>query len=609
VSRKNKLQPILIMAALLSIILTGMHIPAPVHAQAENPPPASSDRTTVITVDYTLYKWWLINWADNMVQCEILVEHDGAPLDGEISYSCGSSIHDRWLLTTPCDNSNQENRDKCDGVYLFLAQKTPSQRQVTITLPPPAVWITLAGCKLETPQNRCTTLPSLLLSGEESLPNETVIRIQGLMNGKAFSCAGSQCAIPLQPTGGQGQTVEFWADSSYGDSSDHYTAMVRVRPWGDFMAPEGETHDSALWYVDVLSSQWRGARPASCSDTWQVFPDVGGPPEWLTTPNNPQDLTSNDAYYYLAGMLIRNGAVDASACPDGGMQDGFIASQCGLDVAAPKALEWQNHFDSEIMKVAQETGVPAQLMKNIFSRESQFWPGIYQNLMETGLGQMTEKGADTVLLWNPTFFNQFCPLVLHKDVCQAGWGNLSPDSQNLLRGALVKNLNATCVDCPVGINLNQASFSIKVFAETLLGNCEQAGNVIGAASQQSPGQVSTYADLWRFTLVNYNAGPGCLLDAAGQTHNAGESLDWEHLKGHLAPACQGAIGYVEDISKTPAPAATPTPIINLEETAQPNPEEIVTPEPTAEPEELQPTETPLEDGEDNPFVPTEEPEN
>jgi hypothetical protein len=54
--------------------------------------------------------------------------------------------------------------------------------------------------------------------------------------------------------------------------------------------------------------------------------------------------------------------------------------------------------------------------------------------------------------------------------------------------------------------------------------------------------------LWRFTLVNYNAGPGCLTLAIWETKRLGEVLDWTHLSSHLTPACQGALDYVDKIS-------------------------------------------------------------
>ena len=601
---KRRLWLLLFAATLVSIFLTGVSKVTAVYAQDTTPPaPQDTKRKTVISVDYTLYTWWMINWSNNQAKCSVLVEHEGQPVGSEILFHCGTDLYTRWVNTKPCEVSNQDNHNQCNGVYLFLAKITPSERQVEIEIPPPVVTVSLIGCQPVQPQNRCTRLPSLLLTGEESLPNETVIRIQGLIGGRVFSCAGNRCAIPLHPSGIQGQNIEFWADSSFGDSSEHFTAMVRVQPWGDFMAPEGGTQDPTLWYVDVLSSQWRGTRPASCSDTWQVFPDVGGPPSWLITPSDPQELASADDYYYLAGMLIRNGAVDVSMCADGGMDGTNIASECGLNAAAPKALEWQNRFDNEIVQVSQESGVPAQLLKNIFSRESQFWPGIYKNLLETGLGQMTEKGADTVLLWNSNFYDQFCPLVLHKEICQNGFGNLTTENQDMLRGALVSDLNATCVDCPVGINLENAHFSIKVFAQTLLANCEQVERIVRSTTQQVPGQMSSYTDLWRFTLVNYNAGPGCLLDAAGQTRNANEPLDWDHLQNHLAPACVEAVGYVNDISQVPE--TLPAPIVEEQSAIQTDLPELGNPD---QPEQAAPqsTETPAPE-EETPAEPTEEP--
>ena len=55
---------------------------------------------------------------------------------------------------------------------------------------------------------------------------------------------------------------------------------------------------------------------------------------------------------------------------------------------------------------------------------------------------------------------------------------LTDAQQNILRGALVQKVNATCDDCPAGIDLTQANFSIHVFAETLVGNCSQADRVL-----------------------------------------------------------------------------------------------------------------------------------
>ncbi len=139
---------------------------------------------------------------------------------------------------------------------------------------------------------------------------------------------------------------------------------------------------------------------SSCAQIWSSFSPVGGPPVWLGTPVYVQDLLSQQPYYYLAGSLITNKLVDASMCDNGGLQAEGLANQCGVEVARPLVNDWQNQFNSEILRVAGETGIPAQLMKNVFSQESQFWPGIYQNAYEAGLGHLSDLGADTVLLWN-----------------------------------------------------------------------------------------------------------------------------------------------------------------------------------------------------------------
>ena len=155
-------------------------------------------------------------------------------------------------------------------------------------------------------------------------------------------------------------------------------------------------------------------------------------------------------------------------------------------------------------------------MKMLFSRESQFWPGIFRTYKEAGLGQMTEGGADTLLLWNPDFYNQFCALVF---------------------------LQATA-----GIDLTQARYSVGVFASSLQASCQQTGQVLYNAAGKLAGFSSSYQDLWRFTLINYNAGSGCLEKAVRQAQTDGKPLNWPSVSARLESACQGVIPYVEEIA-------------------------------------------------------------
>ncbi len=287
---------------------------------------------------------------------------------------------------------------------------------------------------------------------------------------------------------------------------------------------------------------------ASCVQTWGTLPPVGGPPLWLSTPPNVEELNTDLPYTYLASQLIKQGAVDASSCPNGGLNPDETASQCGLEVARPAVTAWQNQFDQIILNVAKDTGVPAHLLKNMFAIESQFWPGA-SNKTDIGLGQLTPEGADTTLLWNPPFFYQFCPLVMDSAECSKGYLGLTDEQRQYLRLALFDAVNARCENCPLGINLDKANFSIGVFAHTLLANCEQAGQLVKNVTGGQAGKAASYEDLWKFTMVNYNAGPGCLGDALDVATGDQDGLTWSNVASHLLPTCPGAVNYVEQISK------------------------------------------------------------
>jgi len=229
------------------------------------------------------------------------------------------------------------------------------------------------------------------------------------------------------------------------------------------------------------------------------------------------------------------------------MESNGYANTCGLETARSEVDKWQNLFDAANVEAAQKTGVPAQLMKNLFGKESQFWPGVLRGADEHGFGHLTELGADTVLLWNPVFYNQFCPLVLSNEACQTGYAQLSEGDQATLRGAATSQAAADCTECSAGINLSHASFSVDFFAQTLIANCQQVGQIITNATEESPGAVSSYDDLWRFTLANYHGGPGCLYEAIDSVSS--KTIRWEDITSKLDRECPGVTEYVENIAK------------------------------------------------------------
>jgi len=392
---------------------------------AELATPPSPDRISPITIDYTAYQWWIATWNKNEVVCTLIIDHDGQPTLREIYNNCDEDIYYTFKDQSPCDLVGDKRQ--CDGYYLYLVDTHTAQRVITVTLPPPQVWLSLEGCdsisRLGT--NVCEAEPILILKGDEPLPNENILSIEGALDGKTFSCAAT-CKLQLAPTDDNGVLMEFWAWSIYGDSSQVFKAQVRVET-ADINNP-----DQTSLFVDVLSSQWHGVRIVSCSETWDSFPPVGGPPDWLSTPQDTSDLHSDIPYNYLSANLILQGAVDATSCPDGGLQSDGGANECGQEAARGTVDEWQNQFDSLIINTSQNSSVPAKLLKNLFARESQFWPGIFKASSDAGLDQLTVNGADTTLLWNRSFYGQYCPLVLSSETCSRGYLHLKAEEHHLL---------------------------------------------------------------------------------------------------------------------------------------------------------------------------------
>jgi hypothetical protein len=504
-----------------------------------------STRQTTVIVEETLFEWWLLRWTDNILVCQIFVDHEGPPTAEEVVRDCGQDVYEQWLKTPPCEEAaSGEPTTYCPGLYAYFAGFNPGKITTVVELPTPIVWIDISGCSLNPPENFCSQQPKLVFTAEEPLPDYEIEAIHVVIEGIKVSCPRDNCEVPVKATPLSGTEVEFWADSTFGDSSEHYTALVRVVETGVSTNPGVDG-----WYVDVLSSQWIGGPVESCSLIWGSFPPPGLPLSWLSTPSQDLLLASVEPYQYLAGRLITQELVDASDCTNNGLLVNGYADACGLSKARPLVDQWQNQFDNRILEVAQETHLPAQLMKNIFAQESQFWPGVFRVPQEFGLGQITDMGADTILLWNKPFYEMFCPLILSESTCAQGYLGLDEEEQAILRGALAVEANSDCPECPTGVDLIHTNLSVMLFAQGIVANCDQVGQTIYNATQKSPGSVSRYEDLWRFTLANYNGGAGCLAFAIFSTWGLREPMDWAHVSSHFTQPCEGAVGYVESITQ------------------------------------------------------------
>ena len=532
--------PLLLMLSLLLVLAGSAFASTSRGVAAPSNTPPGPDRFSIVTVDYTKYFWWLIEWDQSDVFCKIEIDHEGLPTPGDIYIDCDENVYDTWVEQKPCTELDTK---LCKGFYAVLVGKEAAKKDISTKLAAPIVQVSLENCSpvYTSSTNICETDPVLVLTGIEPLPGYTITGIEGLYENQPFKC-GAVCRLRLPATNEDGFTLQFWAYSSYGDSSETFSALVRTAQ------TNAGNPDQSFWYVDVLSDQCAGVPLASCVKDWGVLPPIGGPPAWLSTPTESETLGTDVPYSYLAANLIRKGAVDASYCADGGVLTDGVASACGMEAARTAVTGWQNQFDGLILNVAKNSGVPAHLLKNLFAIESQFWPGA-NTKSDVGLGQLTEQGADTTFMWNPPFFYQFCPLVMDSGDCKKGYLGLDDKQQEYMRLALINAVNADCEDCPLGIDTDRANFSISVFAQTLLANCGQAGQLVKNFTGGAAGKSATYEDLWKLTLVNYNAGPGCLGDALDATQIAKQDLTWENISTHFSPACASTVDYVNTISK------------------------------------------------------------
>lgn len=97
----------------------------------------------------------------------------------------------------------------------------------------------------------CGANAYVMIRGNEPLDGYSITAIQGYKNGAGFSCGGSTCDVNLSEGG---NTITFWAVSSYGDTSAVGKISVNVdkQPPGislSYPAPDGLND----WYVNNVS--------------------------------------------------------------------------------------------------------------------------------------------------------------------------------------------------------------------------------------------------------------------------------------------------------------------------------------------------------------------
>jgi hypothetical protein len=163
--------------------------------------------------------------------------------------------------------------------------------------------------------------------------------------------------------------------------------------------------------------------------------------------------------------------------------------------------DWQNQLDPDIWRAGQDVQVPPRLLKAMFAQETQFWPlndPVSPSRGETGLGQLTDDGADLVLHYSPDLFEQWCHVAIDKSFCIVGYELLSPDQRQMVRDVLRAALNITGTPRQA---MQEARGQIETWAMVLKAFYCAAGEIVRPAG---------VGPSWEFALAAYHSGPECV---------------------------------------------------------------------------------------------------
>jgi hypothetical protein len=258
------------------------------------------------------------------------------------------------------------------------------------------------------------------------------------------------------------------------------------------------------------------------------------------------DLTTANRYDILAAKLLSSGLIDGSTCPAKGLYPDTSANGCGIELATDQVSVWQNRFDPVILVYSQANELPPKVVKAVIAVESQFWPAGDMGKGEVGLGQMTENGADLVLMWRPGYYQSICRQTFGEKGCASPYQLLDASTQRLLQGMVLKEINAANSNSPGGVDIEKANQAIYVLTETLNASCLQSTRIIYLATGKSPSALLSFEDYWRLVLANYHAGAGCVYQALRKTSRPNS---WNSIAANFSSGCASGAEYIHRIEE------------------------------------------------------------
>lgn len=272
---------------------------------------------------------------------------------------------------------------------------------------------------------------------------------------------------------------------------------------------------------------------------------------WLDIPDTAADLQMNLPLTYLAGKLIAAGYVDVSTCNGSALLPNGYASPCGMTAAQPYVFIWQNRFDEFVFDSAVNENIPAYMFKNLLIQESQMWPQASGHVPpEYGIGQLTENGSDTLLMWNNAYFKKICHEKLDNENCKKDYLSISSSERAYLRGSALIEVRADCANCPNRIDLEITEKSISVFAAALKANFHQIDQIAKNLTGKAAVSQMEWQEVWKLSTANYHAGPGCTSNAMRATLKERKPLRWKFISKNFQAGCESAVDYVEHIITT-----------------------------------------------------------
>lgn len=470
-----------------------------------------------------LYRWVLAWWKDNTIACNIYLEATGNPSYKDVNEYCGEDILTAWKNTPSCAPNVKTGTKDCKGLYLlFYGLSKSGEDTAAVKTPRISTAVSQYNCS---PWGICSENPRMLFSIESDQQSTTNHQLKVTINDIETICKQSSCLLDMPLTDEDGVEVKYWAEKSGGEILYQHGFHMR-----NFIIA---TENGNQHLFEIIGDDWRTTTDIA-ANIWGIFPDIATTQaEWMQRPEDDSSLKTNIDYAMLAGRLIWLGYVDASGCPDSGLLPNGAADECGMGKAKDLVVEWQNRFNSVILRASQETNVPPRILKGLIAQESQFWP-LWDSKPEFGYGMMTENGIDLLLTWNTDYFLNLCNQHYTPDDCDDGYSLLTEEQQRFLRGVSLLSLGT--------------DEEFVLLAEILKATFAQTGHLVELITKKEPGEVYNYETLWRISLGVYTSGSGCMSEAINYSWNHYKRpMTWEELKTQIQPGCYGAKDYFDKV--------------------------------------------------------------